>query len=117
MPVSVVRLLNKYMKQLLPIVIALMMIFPACHKSDRGTDPADVKHSNGIITGRDLRKCACCWGWIIEIDNATYKFEKVPAGSPIDLNNLVYPAAVNISWRNPRGNCGYPMIEVVSISQ
>lgn len=101
------------MKKLLLVFLVAVVLAPACHKSEE----LAATTSNAIIIGMDSRKCACCWGWIIEIDNTTYKFDKIPAGSSIDLNNLVYPVPVTVTWRNPQGLCGYPLIEIVSITQ
>ncbi len=41
----------------------------------------DDSMSNGTITGIDIRECACCGGFFIEIDNVTYRFYDVPANS------------------------------------
>jgi hypothetical protein len=101
------------MKKILFTAITITILFSACQKNHS----ANEKSSNGIITGMDPRKCACCWGWIIEIDNTVYKFEKIPARSTIDLNNLSYPANVIITWRDSQGSCSGRLIEVLSISQ
>jgi hypothetical protein len=99
--------------QKLVFIVFLSVITFSCRKDEN----ENSKNSTGIITGMDQRKCACCWGWIVEIDNNQYKFEKIPAGSSLDLSNLSYPTTVNISWRESQGNCSGRIIEVLSISQ
>ena len=102
------------MKKLLLLILTSVVFFIACNKSNSGEEFFD---SNGVITGRDLTKCACCWGWIIEINNTRYKFEKIPASSGIDLENIPYPLPVRIQWRDVQGSCSGRLIEVISISR
>ena len=107
------------MRKILLTAITALILFSACQKSDsscHNNDSGNIKVSGAVITGRDLTKCACCWGWIIEIDNVTYKFDKAPAGSTIDLENLSYPASVNVRWHRLTGSCSN-RIEILAISQ
>ncbi len=100
------------MKKTLLIGITIVLFLAACNKNDAG----EIKRSAGIITGFDGSKCYCCWGWIVEIDNVIYKFDKIPPSSSVDLNNISYPVPVNIEWRPSAKNCSI-RIEVISISQ
>jgi hypothetical protein len=107
------------MKKILLIAITAIILFPACQKGDsncHNSDPGNIKSSNAVITGMDLTKCSCCWGWVIEIDNVIYKFDKAPAGSTVNLETLSYPATVNVSWRRAPGNCS-ARIELLALSQ
>ena len=106
------------MRKILLTAITTVILFSACEKRDSscGSHDSVNKESNAVITGRDLTKCACCWGWIIEIDNVTYKFDKAPAGSSVNLETLTYPASVNVTWHTLPGNCGQ-RIEIVSLTQ
>ncbi|MEI9806741.1 MAG: hypothetical protein WDO16_02030 [Bacteroidota bacterium] len=103
------------MKKIILAAVIVMLLLSACEKKTGTAE--NIKKSGAVIIGRDLTKCACCWGWIISINNTSYKFDKVPAGSAIDPDNLVYPAAVNVTWRDLPGNCSGKLIEIVSISQ
>jgi len=60
----------------------------------------DDSMSNGTITGYDLRECACCGGFFIEIENTTYRFFDVPANSELNLENPTFPIYVKLDW-NP----------------
>lgn len=107
------------MKKILLTAIITVFLFSACEKkgSDcHNNDSGNIKTSTATVIGRDLNKCSCCWGWIIEINNVTYKFDGAPSGSTVNLENLSYPAAVNVTWHALPGTCGN-RIEVLSISQ
>jgi hypothetical protein len=107
------------MRKILLAAISTVILFSACQKNDSSCgnhDSGNIKESTGTITGRDMNKCSCCWGWVIEIDNVTYKFDKVPAGSTVNLETLSYPASVNLTWHVLPGNCSN-RIEILAISQ
>ena len=55
--------------------------------------------SVGIITGPDLRMCACCGGWYIRIDGISYEFDSLPSDSKINLQNEKFPVTVKIDWQ------------------
>jgi hypothetical protein len=107
-----------FMRKILLAAITTVILFSACQKNDSncGYNPASVNVSKAKIIGRDLNKCSCCWGWIIEIDNVTYKFDKAPSGSTINLDNLTYPALVNVTWHLLPGVCGN-RIELLTLTQ
>lgn len=56
-------------------------------------------NSVGIITGPDLRMCACCGGWYIRIDGIDYEFDTMPVDSKIDLQNEKFPITVMVDWQ------------------
>ncbi len=58
-----------------------------------------ILNSIGIITGPDLRMCACCGGWYILIDGINYAFDTLPADSKIELQNEKFPVTVRIDWQ------------------
>lgn len=100
------------MKKLVFFII-IANLFWGCQKNDG----KEISDSIGVITGMDSRKCACCWGWIIEINKAVYKFDRIPANSSFDLNTITYPTTVKIEWRNSQGSCTGRLIDVISISR
>ena len=72
--------------------------------------------STGIITGADYKMCACCGGWYILIDNVTYEFETLPAGSTIDLQNETFPITVKLEWKlSTKPTCTYKNINILKI--
>lgn len=103
--------------QKLVFFIIIATLFLCCQKYSDKNEKNKITASTAVITGRDLTKCACCWGWIIEINNAVYKFDRIPANSPLDLDNITYPTTVNIQWRNSQGSCSGRLIDVISISR
>jgi hypothetical protein len=91
--------------QKLVFFIIIATLFWGCQKNSVKDGKSKIIASTAVITGRDLTKCACCWGWIIEINNAVYKFDRIPASSPLNLDALTYPTTVQIQWRNSQGSC------------
>ena len=99
------------MKKLMFALIATTFLSGCAKKNNEGE-----KYSTGVITGRDLTKCYCCWGWIIDINNTNYKFDKIPSGSSFDLTAITYPATVKIKWRNSQTRHCSEFIDVLDIS-
>jgi hypothetical protein len=99
------------MKKAIAVIVILSCLFTRCKKDDSAPE------SIGVITGMDGRKCACCWGWLVEIDNQTYKFDKIPATASLDLNTITYPTTVKIKWRDAQDDCKGKLIEVLHISR
>jgi hypothetical protein len=97
------------MKQLLWGIPILLTMLAGCKKESQ-------YQSAGIITSRSLEKCYCCWGWTISIDGRRYKFNKIPDGSPVDLEKISYPTVVKIQWRNTNNSCS-GHIDVLEISK
>ena len=83
------------MKTKFLLAICLMMIcFVCCQKENN-----NGFQSNVIITGPDIRMCACCGGWYIQIDSLTYEFDSMPRNSNIDLQQDSFPIAVKLDWQ------------------
>ena len=99
------------MKKLFPVFIAAVILL-SCQKSKQD----DGEYARGVITGRDLTKCYCCWGWIIEINNTAYKFDKIPSGSSFDLTQIIYPSTVKIKWRPSQTRQCSEFIDVLDIT-
>ena len=65
----------------------------------------DDSMSNGTISGIDIRECACCGGFFIEIDNITYRFYDVPPNSKLNLVNPTFPIYVKLDWTKDANAC------------
>ncbi len=61
--------------------------------------------SKGIITGFDYRKCMCCGGWFIEIEDSTWRFDQVPEGSTVNLDSVDFPFKVYLDWKEKDPKC------------
>lgn len=61
--------------------------------------------ASGIIKGVDLGACACCGGYILQIDgqDTSYRFFYFPAGSNVDSTH--FPVNVNFDYV-ATGTCG-----------
>ena len=88
-------------------IFSLLIILSSCSKDDSLTFESIAK-----IKGADLSECACCGGWIIEIDGDTnsQRFEKLPKNSSIDLQNATFPIFVNLNWTKDESYCGKGII-------
>ncbi len=84
------------MKHLLTLIL-LLALLSACKQEPCYDD-------TGTILGHDYRKCMCCGGWFIEIDQDTLRFDQLPEGCTVDLDNPVFPVAVYLDWhpKDPR---------------
>ena len=76
------------------VIIAVFITFLCCQKED-----SHIYKSDGIITGPDIRMCACCGGYYIQIDSVTYEFNSLPDNSNIDLQTESFPISVKLDWQ------------------
>ena len=60
---------------------------------------------SGVITGFDYRKCYCCGGWFININDSTYRFFELPDQNNIDLENASFPVEVILTWKTDPNAC------------
>jgi hypothetical protein len=102
--------MKKYLL-LLTFISVFLFSFSSCRK------PQPEYVWDGTITGPDYRKCACCGGWFITIDNDEYTFWSVPAGSNLDLEKETFPLKVRLDWKKIEEPCLYNRIEVVRIKK
>ena len=77
-------------------VAGILLIFISLTLCQKGKDNPESK---GIITGPDLRDCACCGGWYITIDTTAYEFDSLPVNSKIDLGKETFPIHVKLDWQ------------------
>jgi hypothetical protein len=76
--------------------------------------PKDDCTTNAQVLGFDGTKCACCHGWMIEINNKTYLADSIPGfnrnspyfinGSPL-FDSHAYPVSVIMDYAILEGNC------------
>ena len=79
--------------------------------------------SNAEIIGYDVKKCACCGGTEITIDNTAN-----PNGNayflvgqlPVDFtlgNNPKFPLAVKIDWKIDTAHCAGNFVDITRIAR
>jgi len=95
------------MKHFTLILIVLSLL--SCDK--------EVVKSSAQITGPDYRKCSCCGGWFIEIDNSTYRFYELPKTNSIDLENETFPLEVTVKWKKQENACMSDLIDIEKITK
>ncbi len=81
-----------------PILILVLALLTGCGK-DQGYQ------NSGKILGPDYRKCMCCGGWFIEIENDTLRFQVLPEGSTLNLTDAIFPMNVYLDWHYPDPQC------------
>jgi hypothetical protein len=89
------------------LIIFLALNFNACDKSDSNYMGA------GVVTGYDVRDCACCGGLLINLNSSstelysdsTYQIDLVPGNFDIDANT-VFPVFINLDYSRNTKKCG-----------
>ena len=90
----------------------LLTGFSLCHRE------SDEFMSRGTITGPDLRDCACCGGWYIEIDTLVYEFDVLTENSGIDLAKETFPIKVKLDWKlSEKVTCSNTRIDIQRIAK
>ncbi len=101
------------MKKIITAALLLIVLcFISCSLGEAGSTT-----SNGTITGPDVRECACCGGFYIEIDNVNYRFYNVPPNSNLNLENPTFPIYVKLEWAKDANACLGDEIIVVRIEE
>lgn len=99
------------MKKIIFAGILLFIILISCTEDD------NLFMSNGIITGIDIRECSCCGGYFIDINDSTYRFYTIPAGSDVQLENHNFPIYVKLDWAKADTVCLGDEIKVIRIGK
>lgn len=82
--------------------------------SSCGTEENSV--SQGTVLGPDTRFCACCGGYLIIVDQFTYRFfdSDLPAGNTT-LQGAAFPLDVDLRFSNESDLCNN--IDRISIQE
>src|SRR5665647_60091 len=106
------KLFTYEMTRISKVIVVIMMIgFTTCSKVN------DTYMSKGVITGQDYRMCACCGGWIINIEGENYLFESIPANSSFVLEKEPLPISVQLDWQLTPGSCPSNRITIQRIKK
>ncbi|MFT4968570.1 MAG: hypothetical protein ACI9O4_000300 [Chitinophagales bacterium] len=75
---------------------------------DNEEEPQTQYESTAVISGYDLTLCACCGGWVIELNGQATdnRFTDLPQSSNIDLINATFPLNVQLDWTPSSEYCG-----------
>jgi len=90
------------------IIFFGLIIFTNCSNDD-----LEAKfESTATISGFDVTLCACCGGWVIDINGqeADKRFSELPQNSNIDLQNSTFPLSVQLNWSESNEYCGAGII-------
>jgi hypothetical protein len=89
------------MKRILILLIALSSISIISCDNDKD----NTEEKNGKITGQDMRKCMCCGGYYIEIEDSTYRFDSIPSNSGINSGIDTFPIYVQVVFHIKDPQC------------
>jgi hypothetical protein len=103
------------MKKLL-ILCALLLLF-SCKKDGNCSGTKDASHS-GVITSADMRMCACCGGYFIQIEGVTWRFfqESLPPNN-LQLTTENLPMKVRLDWAPTAQGCMNDLITITKIEK
>lgn len=69
----------------------------------------------GILTGPDVRLCACCGGVILQADGGkVFHIESLPGMTNEDLYKLTFPKRIEFNWKPDRECGGIVYIRITS---
>lgn len=91
--------------KILTLLFILGFIILSCDNDD---DSQMQFESTAIISGLDMTLCACCGGWIINIngEDSGKRFSELPQNSSINLQNSTFPITVQLNWTESEEYCG-----------
>jgi hypothetical protein len=102
------------------ILILNMIIIGACNKP-KPTTACKEGYVKAIITGYDMRKCACCGGLMVTFSNDPTPYsadfvlvETMPKGSTIN-ESTKFPVHVCIKYEKLETSCGTVKIKVTDM--
>lgn len=93
------------------LLISLVTIIIACSSSTENECPDEAR-----VLGGDYRECMCCGGWFIEIQSDTFRFQTLPEGSDIELDQNKMPIDVYVEWEKVEEPCLGDEIKLLKIS-
>ena len=93
------------------LLIILGLIFLTSCNSDDDNSETEFE-STALISGFDMTLCACCGGWIIDIDGeeSEDRFSELPENSGINLETVEFPISVKLNWTESNEYCGQGII-------
>jgi len=98
-------------KNISTLLLLFLIAFASCSMEN------DLYSDSGTITGFDVRECACCGGYFIEIESITYRFYNLPDNSKLNLENPDFPIFVNLNWMKDPNACLGDEIIVLNIEE
>lgn len=97
--------MNHYLKIIMLLLLATLFLNISC------SNPDEPSMDDGVITGYDLRECACCGGLMINFLNETqsykgeyYLISNVPADLGIS-DTAKFPLFVRVNWKKDSISC------------
>jgi hypothetical protein len=97
-PYGALSLQEMMLRFLLPLLLVVCCI--SCNR-----EPVSYAEA-GILTGPDVRLCACCGGVILQTNSGNvFHIESLPGMMNEDLYKLTFPKKIEFNWK-PDRECG-----------
>lgn len=108
--------MKNYFGSLLSFLLLAFLLLASCCRPPMDDD-ADFCQEEAIIIGQDIRLCACCGGWFIEIGNDTLRAQVLPQEFTETLEPDQFPVLIRLEWTPEESPCLGDEIEVSCIRQ
>ncbi len=100
---------------LISVMTALALLSSACRKDDEYM-------SDAVITGYDVRECACCCGLMINFDGQTQPytgdFKLIDNSAKLGIDSYeIFPVYVKVDWTSNADKCFGSYIEVTKLKR
>ena len=102
------------MKSIIFFFLSLTFITLSCSNSSN-TDDGYI-NSDAQIIGYDLRMCACCGGWLTDIEHDTLRIWEMPKDFEKLLNEKQLPVPVKLNWKKKTDSCGAAMNDIILVN-
>ncbi len=103
------------MRIILAITIASFLLLSACSDDGNSSD-SEYTTTDGVLIGRDFRKCFCCGGWFVEMQTDTMRIWNMPSGFADKPENKDLPVDVRFGWKDMEEGCGEEMDDLILIN-
>ena len=93
-------------------VLLAVVFLAACRKNKKEKNSEGV----GTLTSADYRKCSCCGGVFLTIDNVAgqYLIHELPSMTMEELQNLNFPRRIEFEYRDDGTCAGNNVLEITS---
>lgn len=73
--------------------------------------------NSGTITEKDSRKCMCCGGYIVEINETQYHFEKAELPDEFTFDDNQMPLKIEPDYKLKNDDCSNSGINWITVSK
>lgn len=106
--------MRRLMLSLCILTAGSFLFCPACNKGgDNDNGEERFCSQEGLVIGPDYRLCACCGGWLIEIEGDTLVAWSIPEEFARELESESFPLPVYLEWKDYFTPCRVLNVECI----